>query len=92
MKKVNAAALESIHKQFDKSLDVNPISARETEIFEKGFATFANTHHSVRKRFKDIAFPPSITLLGTLFNANDHRFKLMQVASDNDFKLRQMKK
>lgn len=91
MKKVNAAALESIHKQFKKSFEVDPINAKENEIFEKGFATFANTHGSVLKRFKNIVTPP-ITLLSTLFNANDQRFKLDQVPVDNDFKLRQMKK
>lgn len=91
MKKVNAAALESIHKQFKKSLLVDPINAKENEIFEKGFATFANTHGSVRKHFKNIA-TPSITLLSTLFIADDQRFKLDKVPADNDFKLRQMKK
>lgn len=91
MKKVKAAALESIRKQFKRSLDVDPINAKENEIFEKGFATFDNTHGSLRKRFKDIAVP-SITLLSTLFNAHDHRFKLDRIPTDNNFKLRQMKK
>lgn len=87
---MNATTLESIHKQFEKSLEVDAINAKETEIFEEGLATFANIHGSVRERFKDI--PLSISLFSTLFNANEHRFKLDQVSSGNDFKLRQMKK
>lgn len=91
MKKINKATLESIKKQFDRSIEL-PVNVRADEEFEKGYATFANTHGSLVKRFRNIA-SPSISLLSLLHNTNDHRFKLDRKANENcnNFKIQQLK-
>lgn len=92
MKRINTATLASIKKQFERSIEL-PVNVRTDEEFEKGYATFANTHGSLVKRFKDIAFP-SISLLSLLHNTNDHRFKLDRKPNENanNFKIQQLKK
>lgn len=92
MKRVNAASLVSVQKQFERSIEL-PVNVRADEEFEQGYATFANTHGSLVKRFKDIA-SPSITLFSLLHNTNDHRFKLDRKSNEttNNFKIQQLKK
>lgn len=85
------ATLVSIKKQFERSIDSSGIVGGNEE-FEKGYATFANTHRSLAKRFKDIV-SPSISLLSLLHNTNDHRFKLDRKPNENtnNFKIQQLK-
>lgn len=91
MKKVNMATLVSIKKQFERSIELS-VNIRPDEDFEKGYATFANTHRSLVKRFKDIA-SPSISFLSLLHNTNDCRFKLDRKPNEttNNFKIQQLK-
>lgn len=91
MKRMNTATLVSIKKQFERSIEL-PVNIRPDGEFEKGYATFANTHGSLVKSFKDIA-SPSITLLSLLHNTNDHRFKLDRKPNEttNNFKIQQLK-
>lgn len=92
MKRVNTATFTSIKKQFERSIELS-VNVRYDEKFEKGYATFANTHGSLVKRFTDIA-SPSITLLSILHNTNDHRLNLDRKPNENsnNFKIQQLKK
>lgn len=91
MKKINTSTIVSIKKQFERSIEL-PVNIRPNEEFEKGYATFANTHRNLVKRFKDIASPP-ISLLSILHCTNDHRFKLDRKPNEisNNFKIQQLK-